>query len=186
MLAMTWVFEETFNTALIKKAKGLALPGKLGHAKIIDDDGAVALDKDKRVSKVCFLEDVNIRAEIWSHILKANANNFGFDIIKNFQVQFGEYSAEYSGFYEWHLDQGLVSNKLVGRKLSIVVQLTDPSEYEGGKLEFDIDGEQFTPSNFEKKGSVIVFPSFYRHRVTPVTKGVRNSLVAWVDGPNFR
>ena len=186
MIDLTWVFEESFNHDLINKVKDLAVSTKVSPAQVMTENGGYAIDKVKRVSNVCFIEDEAINAEIWAHILKANANNFGFDLVKDFNMQFGEYKEDDKGFYDWHADQGLVTNKLIDRKLSIVVQLTDPSEYEGGQLEFNVEGNLFTPNNFEKKGSVIVFPAFYMHRVTPVTKGVRNSLVAWVNGPNFR
>jgi PKHD-type hydroxylase len=72
------------------------------------------------------------------------------------------------------------------RKLSLIIQLTDPSEYEGGDFQFDSDIPQPDPAEIKQRGTVIVFPSFLRHRVTPVTSGVRRSLVSWVEGPKFR
>jgi PKHD-type hydroxylase len=68
------------------------------------------------------------------------------------------------------------------RKLSLVCQLSDPSEYEGGELQINT-GEIFTPE--KQKGTVILFPSYLLHRVTPVTKGTRRSLVLWIEGPAF-
>ena len=66
---------------------------------------------------------------------------------------------------------------------SIVVQLTDPSEYEGGDLEILTTENPFWAA--KEKGSCILFPSFCLHKVHPVTKGLRNSLVLWVSGPPF-
>ena len=70
------------------------------------------------------------------------------------------------------------------RKISLSVQLTDPGEYEGGQLQL------YTKKNVQTlpktKGSAIFFPSFLLHQVTPVTKGKRMSLVAWVTGPQFK
>jgi PKHD-type hydroxylase len=63
--------------------------------------------------------------------------------------------------------------------------LSDPSDYEGGRFEFDNTLPQLPDEAF-KKGSVIVFPSFHKHRVTPVTSGIRHSLVTWVEGPHWR
>jgi PKHD-type hydroxylase len=85
--------------------------------------------------------------------------------------------------YTWHLDRG-GSTSTAPRKLSLVLQLSDPSEYEGGDLEiFDAP----TPTKIEKqKGLVVAFPSFILHRVTPVTKGVRKTLVVWLTGPRFK
>jgi PKHD-type hydroxylase len=70
------------------------------------------------------------------------------------------------------------------RKLSCVVQLSDPSDYEGGELQMN-SGAQII-SVPREKGLVTFFSSFVLHRVTPVTKGVRKSLVAWISGPNLR
>ena len=69
------------------------------------------------------------------------------------------------------------------RKLSISIQLTDPSEYEGGDFEFqNIEN----PCNFRTQGSVLVFASHQVHRVTKISKGKRNSLVGWMEGPRWR
>lgn len=86
------------------------------------------------------------------------------------------------GHYDWHLDRGGLG--IAPRKLSAVIQLSDPNEYEGGDLQLYVGSE---PTNIKKqKGLVVVFPSFVLHRVTPVTGGTRRSLVAWLSGPKFR
>ena len=77
------------------------------------------------------------------------------------------------------------------RKLSMTVSLTDPDEYEGGDLEFyfrntDKGSQPRICEEIRKKGSVIIFPSFVWHRVKPVTKGIRHSLVCWNLGYSFR
>lgn len=83
--------------------------------------------------------------------------------------------------YDWHMDKGLLG---APRKLSLVLQLSDPSEYEGGDLEF-MTGKD--PVQAKKgKGIVYAFPSYIIHRVTPVTRGTRRTLVVWVAGPKFR
>ena len=89
-------------------------------------------------------------------------------------------TAEEKGHYDWHLDYG---SAFSNRKISFSIQLSDPSEYDGGVLE--IAG---MPSNEEtqKKGTIILFPSYVRHRVTPVTRGTRYCIVGWVHGPHFR
>lgn len=85
--------------------------------------------------------------------------------------------------YTWHLDRGGNATH-APRKLSLVIQLSDPSEYEGGDLEiFDAP----VPTQVTKqKGLVVAFPSFILHRVTPVTKGIRKTLVVWLTGPQFK
>lgn len=87
--------------------------------------------------------------------------------------------------YGWHVDSG-VNNRstIVPRKLSITIQLSDPESYEGGDLEIWTGGKPEIA--VRAKGAVVAFPSFRLHRVTPVTKGVRHSLVVWVGGPNFK
>lgn len=80
------------------------------------------------------------------------------------------------------------------RKVSITVNLSDPEDYEGGDLwlthlpsDSNSDKlETFTNPDFRTKGAVVVFPSWVRHRVTPVTKGTRYSAVAWFNGPPIR
>lgn len=95
--------------------------------------------------------------------------------------QYTEYTVGHH--YTWHMDKGPES-KSSPRKLSLVLLLSDPSEYEGGDLEI------FTGVNpvslDKKKGIVHAFPSFVMHRVTPVTRGIRRSLVVWIAGPKFR
>jgi len=93
-------------------------------------------------------------------------------------IQIGKYQK--SGHYSWHRD---TANPMNGcqRKLSIVLLLNDPSEFEGGKLEF-----RDVPAPDLKKGSIVVFPSFLEHRVTPVISGVRYTAVSWAVGPTFK
>ena len=139
-----------------------------------------------RISDVSWIEDKEINEIIWHYVLLANEEAFGFNITKNkFDVQYTKYSGDKKGFYDWHKDNNFTNNKFKDRKLSIVIQLTDHKAYEGGGFEFDIDGKIMSVEGFEKKGSIIVFPSFTRHRVVPVTKGIRNSLVSWIEGPHF-
>ena len=71
------------------------------------------------------------------------------------------------------------------RKLSFSIQLSDPEDYEGGELEFNVNNEErfFAPN---KKGTVIIFDSRIQHRVLEVKSGVRKSLVGWVVGPRWK
>jgi len=84
------------------------------------------------------------------------------------------------GHYDWHVDIGPGPYSL--RKLSMSVQLSDPADYDGGELEFMASAE----SGIRTRGSLIVFPSFLQHRVTPVTRGIRASMVSWIAGPPYR
>ncbi|MGF1543426.1 MAG: 2OG-Fe(II) oxygenase [Parvularculaceae bacterium] len=111
-----------------------------------------------------------------------NAQFFGFDIdgIES-AAQIARYDAETAGTYDWHTDFGIGSPR---RKLSISVQLTDGADYDGGDLEFDVSSEATKAGR--ERGIVVAFPSFVRHRVAPVTRGTRYSLVAWISGPRWR
>jgi PKHD-type hydroxylase len=112
-------------------------------------------------------------------------------------VQFASY--EEGGNYHWHKDEfdqpfGEESPEIwrgLARKITVIVNLTDPSEYQGGQLRMkNTYGDVVSaPEDFERmrqKGSVIVFPSYTPHAVEPVTRGTRHSLVTWVLGRPFR
>lgn len=122
----------------------------------------------------------------------ANTNAFQFDLTYFKEIQFTEYTGQQEGKYDWHEDLNWTRAVPSRRKLSIVVQLSSPDKYRGGLLELDTNmagsGEGMTPSErqIRGQGTVIVFPSFLRHRVTPVTEGTRHSLVSWYEGPPFR
>ena len=110
-----------------------------------------------------------------------NAQYYRFDLTGFGEaIQLTNYDQSEHGMYGWHQDY----NAKISRKLSIVLQLTDPSQYEGGNLQFMTGGE---PQTIRKqRGLVAVFPSYVLHQVTPVTSGSRQSLVAWISGPAFR
>lgn len=111
---------------------------------------------------------------------KVNKLSYQFKLISFGEgLQFIRYTP--GGHYVWHKDFG--KNKLSKRKLSITVQLTDPSEYEGGELEFQY-GKRFVAS--KDLGTAIIFPSFELHRVQPIKSGLRHVLVGWMSGPSFR
>ena len=105
---------------------------------------------------------------------------WNFDVKFPQECQIGKY--ENGGHYNWHIDAFPPDEKNMQRKLSAVLLLNDPSEYEGGELEF----EGMPEFKLEGKGSIVVFPSLIRHRVTPVTSGTRYSATCWALGPAFK
>jgi len=113
---------------------------------------------------------------------KTNNNHFGFDGIQiTEQAQYTEYPS--GGFYDWHIDSDVVGmNEPPVRKISMTCLLSHESEFEGGGLELMSDGKIARP----KQGQAIFFASYIRHRVIPITKGVRKSLVMWFGGPSFK
>ena len=154
--------------------------------------------KKKRDSNIVWMNDTWIYREIHPYVHQANRNarwNFTWDWSES--GQFTKYKK--GQYYDWHCDswdkpyaiEGPTHGKI--RKLSVTVSLSDPKQYKGGELEFDF--RQNDPDKERKpvvckdilpKGSIVVFPSFVWHRVTPVTKGVRYSLVLWNLGFPFQ
>lgn len=127
-------------------------------------------------------ENAFIYERLIQTIMAVNGQYYGFDLFGFAEkLQFTTYKE--GDHYIWHDDLVHASN-MSPRKLSLTVQLTDPSEYDGGELELRAGGT----GDIAKKdlGVVSIFPSFYSHCVRPVTRGVRRSLVAWVSGPAFR
>lgn len=121
--------------------------------------------------------------KIGMYAKRANDAMWNFDIsFMNEQVQYTEYDESYQGKYDWHVDFGSGSSSM--RKIAIVVQLSAPEEYEGGDLQFYTSKSVTTAP--KDTGTVICFPTYFLHRVTPVTKGKRRSLVLWVSGKPFQ
>jgi PKHD-type hydroxylase len=96
-------------------------------------------------------------------------------------IQYTEY-IENVGNYDWHVDIG--PYPINHRKISIVTLLSDPNSYEGGDLEIWSGGKFKTVPRI--KGCTVLFPSFLLHRITPITKGVRKSLVLWIGNNNYK
>lgn len=124
---------------------------------------------------------------LWKTAIEANSDFFNVHITKLDYIQFAEYDASYEGEYKEHHDVfWLNGDDYYHRKLSCVVQLSDPNDYEGGNLEF-VDTVNFPEANdIRQQGTLTYFPSFFRHRATPVTRGTRYSIAAWFDGPKWR
>ena len=149
--------------------------------------------KKKRDSNIVWLRDPWIYKEIHPYVNAANRNsgwNFQWDWSED--CQFTKYKQDQ--YYDWHCDswdEPYSKDKNINyagkiRKLSVTCSLSDPNDYEGGDLEFDFkqNAENENPqkricSEIKEQGSIVIFPSFVWHRVKPVTKGTRYSLVIW-------
>jgi PKHD-type hydroxylase len=138
--------------------------------------------RESNVSWISYNENTKwIFDRLAGALINLNDNFFKFDLYGFTEnLQFTEYKAP-TGHYVKHIDRGAA---LHPRKLSMVLQLSDPADYEGGDLELHY---QHNPIIAPKDiGKLIVFPSFTLHGVTPITKGIRYSLVAWLSGPKFK
>ena len=157
--------------------------------KIAKDKGLIKgktrIKSNIRESQICWLyssDDLDwVFRRITDIVLNLNDRFFQFDLHGlNEGLQFTNYKAP-SNKYGKHIDRAF--NTLI-RKLSLSIQLTDPTEYEGGEL-FLYEDEKGTEMKKEQ-GTLVLFPSYILHEVKPVTKGERNSLVSWVTGKQFK
>ena len=144
-------------------------------------------DTKKRITKISWLpfnspECAPMYEKINGWVKNININHFGFDGIQITEnAQYTEYPKD--AFYTWHTDNDTdMRLQPPVRKISMTLLLSDEKEFEGGDLEM-IDDEKRPRM---KRGHAIFFASFIRHRVTPVTKGNRKSLVMWFGGPPFK
>lgn len=150
-------------------------------------------DNSYRRSNIRFINRADKRFEflfdaLWKCAIEANDQWFNFHISRLDYIQLAEYNDAQQGEYKRHHDVFWMNNDpKYHRKLSAVVQLSDPIDYEGGELQL-LDLASGPPSSTEikKQGTALFFPSFIPHAVTPVTKGTRYSLAIWFDGPKWR
>jgi PKHD-type hydroxylase len=198
--------KKTCNRIIKSRNKGLE-KGSIEEGdsvEITDKEGRKSrkyehlVNKKKRECDIAWINDQWIYDLIWPYMEEANAQaGWGYDIKAAESAQITRYKK--GGFYVFHNDgrsdnlsayNRPQNNFLHGnvRKLSMSILLND--DYEGGDFEFamlDPVGKKVTKTpDFNKLGSIIVFPSFMMHRVKPVTKGVRYSLVSWFLGPPFK
>jgi PKHD-type hydroxylase len=162
---------------------GRSEPAQTGQVGGGSPEGKV--DTKTRISHISWIP-FNKMPEMYetlnNMIQRTNNNHFGFEGIQiTEQAQYTEYPE--GGFYNWHMDSDIVGiNEPPVRKISMTCLLSHESEFEGGGLELMDEGKIARP----KQGQAIFFASFIRHRVIPITKGVRKSLVMWFGGPAFK
>jgi predicted 2-oxoglutarate/Fe(II)-dependent dioxygenase YbiX len=171
------LFTDAEMDALIADHEPLVTESKLGSGQAIPSvrrSQVVLIDKTERYQ---WLYD-----RFWHAAQELNRLYFCVDISHiEGNIQIARYDESDQGFYTWHTD---FSDIAPNRKISISVQLSRPADYEGGDLELFF---RDPVHKMEKsRGALIAFPSFAVHRVTPVTRGTRWSLVAWISGSRWR
>jgi PKHD-type hydroxylase len=186
----------------LKHKDDIAITGGLGRDRDLQKQPLNKRElkdlKKKRDSSIVWMSDRWIYKEIQPYVRQANKSagwNFNWDYSEG--CQFTKYKP--GQYYDWHCDswdgiykeKGPTQGKI--RKLSVTVSLSDEKDYTGGELEFDFrNNDPYKKRNTSvckeilPKGSLVVFPSFVWHRVKPVKKGVRYSLVVWNLGYPFR
>lgn len=187
---------DVFTAKEIDQLEALALSScdQLGQVGSAVGPGKVI--ENFRRSKVHWLNKDKwswVYDRLWAHVKDVNAKHYGVDVhdlrrplrVNEKQgsrsLQLSRYDVGQAGHYTWHLD---ISRNRWVRKLSVVVQLSDPATYGGGKLQAKTGVG--TVDMLGRRGTVFVFPSWVLHRVTPVSSGTRCSLVGWYHGPQWR
>jgi PKHD-type hydroxylase len=167
---------------------GLKLPSKQATMGV---DGSVSMSEYRR-SKIRFIQqsDTNFTFlfdAMWKMAIQANDEWFKFNISRISYIQLAEYDASYQGEYKKHHDVFWMNGDPdYHRKITAIVQLTDPSTYVGGNLELFGLTEYPNSEEVRKQGTAFFFPSFLEHQATMVTKGTRYSLACWFDGPKWQ
>lgn len=155
------------------------------------DGGPERADRSARRSIVRFISANDWRFsklfdELWKTQLVANREFFNIHVSKLDFVQFTEYDESYLGEYKQHQDVMWLTESQYHRKISCTINLSDPESYDGGDFELVDVVNLPNYSDVRAQGTVFYFPSFVSHRVNPVIRGKRYSLVAWFEGPKWR
>jgi len=175
-----WVWEKELPHETCQKIINLG-EGKWNEGVVNKNTGTKRVDDKIRQSDIVWVNDEWIYDLVMPYMFTANERaGWKYNIVSAEECQITRYTP--GEFYTWHKD-GLGSHKEVydngnTRKISLSVTLN--SDFEGGELQF----HGLTTHTLEA-GSIVVFPSFLDHRVTPVTKGIRYSLIIWFLGPPF-
>lgn len=177
-------WDDAFTDEEIERIKSYAKTLPMQDA-MVDQDALP--EKHIRKSKVAWISNTPEAAWLYDRMAfvarRLNAKFYNFDLYGFLEdMQFTLYEESDEAHYTWHIDMS--DTAVAARKLSMVLQLSDPSEYEGGELQTWTGAEPSTVD--KKKGMIAAFPSYVLHRVTPVTKGTRYSMVVWVCGPSFK
>ena len=155
------------------------------NASVGGREGKSGIDTETRTSHISwipFSKTPEMYKDIEKVMKTTNGNHFGFDGMQiTEQAQYTEYPE--GGFYDWHVDNDIdCHHEPPVRKISMTLLLSPENEFEGGDLELIKEGQ---PAKL-KQGHAIFFASFIRHRVTPVIRGNRKSLVMWFGGTPLR
>ena len=184
--------EEIIGLALQQDEGVGTVGGAAGEGGVSKVDGAI------RKSNVIWLRRLDplcsgLFSVIDQCVWEANNTWFGVDYqycgADSFQFTVyreGAETGEDGDYYHTHADAAWVNEQPSQRKLSVMLQLTDPADYEGGEFRMEHISQPLPQDEIKTRGMLLVFPSLIRHGVTAVTSGVRYSLVGWYMGPPWR
>jgi len=184
-------FKNYFTKETCDKILEIGLKIEPKESEIGIEGNNLGTDNSVRRSKVRFIQSDNAEFqslfdEVWKIGTRANRDWFNFHITNLSFMQLAEYDESYQGEYKKHHDVFWINNNKYHRKMSCVIQLSDPASYEGGDLELYDISEYPNKAEIKERGSVIFFPSFITHAALPVTKGTRYSLTAWFEGNKWQ
>jgi PKHD-type hydroxylase len=179
-----WYWENVLEDEWINKLHKLAKKTILKKGRV---GPKLDVNKNIRNSNIAFFDERWIHTKLHHFVTKANQQaGWNFEWFRTEDVQYTEYLL--NQFYDYHQDCHVVpTSNNRQRKLSVIVSLNDSSEYKGGEFKIMLSPKEIVEvPALRKKGSVVVFPSNLWHKVEPVTKGKRYSLVAWAEGFSFK
>jgi PKHD-type hydroxylase len=164
--------------------------GRLRHQPAALTGNSAGYDGSIRRTEVAWLER-NAQTDTFYRqmeeiVLHLNRQFFQFELSGLAPIQYAIYEASQQAHFDWHTDYGREQGHETHepRKLSLSLQLSEPGDYQGGELEAQVRSRiEVAPKT---RGALIAFASYVLHRVTPVTSGVRKSLVIWASGPEYR
>jgi len=168
--------------------EGLKLPAQKGQMGVSDS----IVNENYRKSDIRFIHQQQrfdfLFDDIWKMAIQANHDFFNFHITRLSFIQLAEYSSDVQGEYKKHHDVFWMNgDPHFHRKLTCVIQLSDPTSYDGGDFEmYDLCQDSPNKDDIRQQGTVIFLPSFVLHAALPVTRGVRHSLAVWIEGPKWR
>lgn len=149
------------------------------------DPAAASQNDNSRNTRISWIEQSPETLWLFQKLVGAtstiNQQAYCFELMTLESLQYTVYLAGEGSHYDWHVDHGRTPRR---RKLSLVLQLSAPTDYEGCELQIYASSQIDTAP--KTRGTLIAFPSYTLHRVTPITGGIRKSLVMWCSGPRFR
>jgi len=190
-----WLYEDLFSKEEVEYIHKV-FDDKSRHDATVGSGSEKELNTIVRKSRVSFHSDEDLNSLLNLKIGYAiQQANWKYDITLMESPQYTIYNADGS-HYEYHVDNFNNAKESTIRKISCSILLSDSHDYQGGQFQFiqykwsrkdnKLISSPITISNLKSKGSALLFPSFTYHRVLPVTKGIRKSLVIWLRGPDWK
>jgi PKHD-type hydroxylase len=180
-------YENVFDSDMVDGIIELGDTLETGNAMIGGDfQSEGGEDTNVRITSIAWIPATDDTAWLYRMLtditMQANDKWFGFDLHHIESLQYSVYDK--GGFYDKHIDHHYQGPGQMPRKLSFTLQLTDPSEYEGGQTMIHNAKEPWAIP--QTRGTITFFPSYTLHEVLPITKGTRRALVGWVHGPRLK